>query len=168
MVRRGDKGSKTAFLWTRAERRRVLDAFLSIGAGKWEQVQEIARLPHKTLDEVRLFCNAFIRECLLYTSEEDAPFFRELLEVKDDDVKQYGFNEPCITEPAFTDQLKKRVKGFKNKLKVVRALNVLRKRGEALGGVDRLKVPALRDVEKKPADWWTGLDDRSLIQGTLK
>jgi hypothetical protein len=80
--------------------------------------------------------------------------------VKEDDSKQYGFSEPCISEPAFSDQLKKRVKGYKNKLKVLKALNILRKRADALGGIDRLKVPMLRDLEKKPTDWWTALDGK--------
>jgi len=148
-------------LWTRFERKRFIETYVALGPLRWDKLREIAKLEYRSAEELRCYGNAFLLMLAGYSETEDSQFLKNLIHSKVGDDK---YSEVSLNDPNYQDLLKRKMKGWLSKLKLFIQL-----KNEVDGkDADDIEIPLYKEVERRPASWWTALEDRDLLLSSYK
>jgi len=148
-------------VWTRFERRRFIDAFVALGPPRWDKIREIARLEHRSAEEIRYYANAFLQLLAGYSEFDDSLFLKNLIYSKPGDDK---YSEVSLNDPNYQDLIKRKMKGWVSKLKIFVQL-----KNEVEGkDAEDIEIPLYKEVERRPTSWWTAAEDRDLLMSSYK
>ena len=186
-------GKPEVFVWTWTERKRVLSQLASFGYGRWDRIHEgskAALAEDKTLSAIAAFCRRFVLEAsqvmtdgscpLLLAAASSGPCVGAGVDEAGIEPDKGGDATLCALfgEVKFASHVRQRALEEMPKLELLRAAAeaVERAGGESAAlapdAADWLEgIPEVKDVFKysePPAPWWSEMEDRALVVGTLR